>query len=226
METLQVANRWWRWVVRGSESVLKNTIDNLDGRLPSKWVRVTGDDLKPLGSDVGPNSYAYELPPTETRAGVLLTIDRVRDAELRGRRLWFTPLTFDRQPTNISTAWNEVVVFLDEGVLPAAKAAGASTWDPSPDEVFMGELPAEVASRLREFSTSSQKRLPLNREESERWQSFVISAFRMRAVVDPDQFVDWLVTAGWGTADARELSTQFFEQCRLLSRFSEEVTAA
>jgi hypothetical protein len=45
-------------------------------------------------------------------------------------------------------------------------------------------------------------------------------------VIDPPHFVDWLTRESWSREDAMELSQRFFDQCLLLSRYTDEVSAA
>jgi hypothetical protein len=117
--------------------------------------------------------------------------------------------------------------FLDEGIVPAARAVpGASVRVPTLEDLFLGDLPTDTAERLRQFSRAARKVLPLDRAETDLWHGFVISASRGGAVVDPRRFVDWLARESWKKEDAMELSLRFFDQCLLLSRYADEVSAA
>jgi hypothetical protein len=116
--------------------------------------------------------------------------------------------------------------FLDEGVVPAARAAGASVWVPTQEDLFLADLPPEVVSRLRQFSQSARKVLPLDGNEAELWRAFVIGAYRARAVVDGRRFVGWLVHESWQRGDAEEFNWRLLDQCQLLARYAEEVSAA
>jgi hypothetical protein len=117
--------------------------------------------------------------------------------------------------------------FLDEGIVPAATVVpGASVHVPAPEDLFFDELPSDVADRLRKFSWAGRKVLPLERAEVDLWHSFVVGAYQSRAVIDQFRFVDWLVRESWRREDAMELSLRFFDQCLLLSRYADEVSAA
>jgi hypothetical protein len=116
--------------------------------------------------------------------------------------------------------------FLDEGVIPAARAVGANIRVPTLEDAFLANLPVDIRDRLQTFSDSARKSLPLNREEAELWREFVIAAFRAKAVIDAQPFIDWLAAAGWPRELAAELNLRFFDHCLLLSRYAEEVSAA
>src|SRR5262249_12508414 len=103
---------------------------------------------------------------------------------------------------------------------------GALVQVPAPEDLFLGDLPIDVAERLRKFSRAARKVLPLDRAETDLWHGFVIGAARARAVIDPRRFVDWLTSESWSREDAMELSLRFFDQCLLLSRYADEVSAA
>jgi hypothetical protein len=45
-------------------------------------------------------------------------------------------------------------------------------------------------------------------------------------VIDQPRFVNWLARESWRREDAMELSLRFFDQCLLLSRYADEVSAA
>jgi len=116
--------------------------------------------------------------------------------------------------------------FLDEVIVPSARVVGATVFVPTPEALFLGDLPPEVAERLSRFSQLSRKALPLDRDEAKLWRAFVIGAYRANAVVDAPRLVDWLVHESWERQDAAELSLRFFDQCVLLALYAEEVSAA
>src|SRR5205823_3261618 len=128
---------------------------------------------------------------------------------------WFAGPPYATPAASISPAWDQVIRFLDAGIIPAAKAAGAQVRIPTGEEVFLADLPADVRDRLRKFSNAARKSLPLSREEAERWSGFVIAAFRATAVIDARSFTDWLVADGWSKESAAELNVRFFDQCLL-----------
>jgi hypothetical protein len=233
MEPVDSASRWHGWSVKGDGGVLSRVIDCLDARRLPGWERLCGKGLESFRSLVRPGSAWYSLAPTAIHAGVTLSVERVRDAELRGGRVWFAagpaspPMAATASPGNISGAWDQVMRFLDEGIVPAATAVpGASVQAPAPEDLFIGDLPTDVTERLQKFSRAARKMLPLDRTEADLWHGFVISAYRAKAVIDQPRFVDWLARESWRREDAMELSLRFFDQCLLLSRYADEVSAA
>jgi hypothetical protein len=219
--------------VKGDGGVLSRVIEGLDARRPPGWERLCGDALEPFRSLVRPGSAWYALAAAPTDAAVTLSVERVRDAELRGGRVWFPAGPSSPPPADtaalgsIPAAWDQVMRFLDEGIVPAARAVpGASVRVPSLEDLFLGDLPIDVAERLRKFSRAARKVLPLDRAETDLWHGLVIAAYRARAVIDQRRFVDWLAGESWRREDAMELSLRFFDQCLLLSRYADEVSAA
>jgi hypothetical protein len=222
MDPVDSAGRWHGWSVKGDGDVLSQVVDGLDARHPPGWQRLRGNDLDPFQLLVRPGSAWYLLEPAATHTGVTLSVEWVRDAELRGGRVGFL-----EGSGSISGAWDQVMRFLDEGIVPAARAVpGASVQVPAPEDLFLDELPSDVAERLRKFSKAARKVLPLERAEADHWHGFVIGAYRARAVVDQPRFVAWLARESWRQEDAMELSQRFFDECLLLSRFADEVSAA
>src|SRR5262249_42271542 len=122
--------------------------------------------------------------------------------------------------------WEGVVRFLDDALAPAARKAGLSVLAPTFEEVFESQLPFEVRERLREFSRGARKALPLTREETGLWHEFVILAYRLNALLDPDPFAGWLVADGWPRDAGAELASRFHEHALLLARYEEEVSVA
>ncbi len=226
MDPVETAWRWKRWTATGSESAISEVFRILDANLPSGWRRLTGDDLLRYSGLVKPGSGWYGLEATPPDTGVALSIERLWESELRGGWVWFArPASAASEPGAPAT-WDDVGRFFDEGVVPAVKAAGASLHVPTPEEVFFSELPIDVRDRLRTFSDAARKSLPLNREEAEFWRDFVIAAFRAKAVLDTQPFIDWLAAAGWPMESAADLSSQLLDQWLLLSRYVDEVSAA
>ena len=225
MEPVESANRWHQWSVKGAGGILAQVLDCLDARRPHGWTRLRGEDLQRFQPLVRPGSAWYSLETTPAYVGVTLSVERLRDSELRGGRVWFSGPPYPTPP-GIPAAWDQVMRFLDEGIVPAARAAGASVLAPTPEELFLGDLPPNVAERLRKFSQVARKALPLDRDEAELWRDFVIGAYRARAVIDAPRFIDWLIHESWKRDDATELNLRFFDQCLLLERYADEVSAA
>ncbi len=237
MEPVDSADRWHQWSVKGDACVLARVIEGLDARHPSGWERLCGDALVPFQSLVRPGSAWYALAAAPTYAAVTLSVERVRDAELRGGRVWFAagPNYPPQQAAtaaavsvgSIPGAWDQIMRFLDEGIVPAARAvSGAFVLIPTVEDLFFGDLSTDLGNRLRKFSQTARKVLPLDRAEAGLWHDFVIGAYRARAVIDESRLVAWLVHETWRREDALELSLLFFDQCLLLSRYAEEVSAA
>jgi len=233
MEPVDSAARWHQWSVQGDGDVLACVIEALDARHPPEWHRLRGEALEPFRALVRPGSAWYALAPAPTHAAVTLSVERVLDAELRGGRVWFAGPNRPPQASaagstgSIPGAWDEIMRFLDEGIVPAAwTVSGALVRVPTVEDVFFGVMPTDVADRLRKFSQAARKVLPLDRAESGLWHDFVIGAYRARAVIDEPRLVAWLVHQTWRKEDAQELSQRFFDQCLLLSRYTEEVSAA
>ncbi len=222
MDPVESAWRWKRWTATGPESAISEMFRILDTNPPSGWRRLEGDELLRHGRMVSPGSRWYTLEATPPDAGIVLSIERLRDSELRGGWTFFVKPASVAGPGVMAT-WDDVGRFLDEGVFPAAKAAGASIRVPTPEDVFFSELPFEVGERLRTFSDTARKTLPLNREETELWRNFVIAAFRMDASLDTQPFINWLSAAGWPREAAAELDSQLLDQWHLLARYVEEL---
>jgi hypothetical protein len=175
---------------------------------------------------VKPGSGWYGLQATCPDAGIVLSIQRPVPSLMAGGWVWLPRAPSPTGTNGVPAAWDDVGRFLDESVLPAVRAAGASIRLPTPEEVFFSELPFDVQNRLRTFSDAARKSLPLNPEEAELWRDFVIATFRTKAVIDTQPFIDWLAAAGWPRESAAELDSQLLDQSLLLSRYVDEVSAA
>jgi hypothetical protein len=245
MDPVEEAWRWKRWTATGPENAISKVFTNLDANLPSGWSRLTGDDLLPFGSLVRPESGWYGLDSTPSRESIALSIERPAPYQLRGGWVWsperhssadsigmpatrngIEPFPDERPSPRTKAAWNEVGRFLDEGVTPAARAAGANVRVPPPEEMFLSELPFEVADRLRRFSDAARKTLPLDPKEAGLWRGFVVAVFRTEARFETEPFIKWLAAAGWPLESAAALYSHLVDDCLLLSQYADEVSAA
>ena len=227
VEPVESAERWHRWSVKGTGEALTRVVERLDATLPSGGKRLQGAELQRYQPLVRPESAWYCFPAKLPDVVVTVSVERRNDSELRGGPVfWMTGPIHPTPPEVIPAAWDRVMRFLDESIVPAAQSVGASISAPSAEELFLADLPTDVSQRLQDFSRTARKSLPLNREEAERWRAFVVGAFRAKAVVDPQRFVNWLVHEGWRQEDATELSQRFSDQSQLLMRYAEEVSAA
>jgi|GEM_PF-1339881 len=227
MDPAEASSRWHRWTVEGTESQIDHVFVTLNTNLPADWKRLTGKDLAPYESLVSQGSGWYATDPNPTQRRVVLSLERLKNSELRGGRVWFAgpPSPSSLSTFSLSTSWDQIIRLLDDGIVPAARAAGAIFRLPTVEEIFFAELPQDVRDRLLAFSDAARKSLPLNRRESKAWGEFVIAAFRSRTVVNAESFVNWLAARGWDLESAKELNRRFFDQCLLLSQFADEVLA-
>lgn len=216
------ASRWSQWTARGEDEVLARLIERLDATLPPGWKRIEGASLGPIRPSVRPGSAWYSIDSTPEYVGVMLSIARERAVGMRGGRVWFAGPPHPPTAT-IPAAWGQVMRFLDEGIVPAARLVGAEVSAPGTNELFLAQLPPEVAELLVRFSRSARKALPLAADDAQLWHSLVIGAFRARATVESRRLVEWLISEGWEREAALELNLRFFDQCRLLGRYAEEV---
>ena len=229
MDATEAGAQWQRWVVSGTADQLDRLLATMDANLPPGMRRLRDDEI-------GPNHHAlernpgrwYSIDPTTINPGAAMALSRRGGSDLRGGSIWFRRPTPDRWPAPEQAAeiWDRVNEFLDTVILPAAKGVGAGVTLPTAEEVFLSELPPDVQHRLAVFSHPATKSLPMKRAESEAWHEFVVAAFRYRAVIDPDAFARWLTADGWPGSLADELVTQFYDQCRLLTKYREEVVIA
>jgi len=226
MDPVENALRWHRWAASGPEAAISEVFRILDANLPDGWQRLAGDELIPYMAMTKPGAGWYAIDPTSSHVGVTLSIERPRATELRSGRVWFAGPPHPAGKTGVPAAWDQVGRLLDEGIVPASKAAGATLRIPTPGDAFFADLPVDIRDRLRTFSDSARKSLPLNRDEAELWRGFVVATFRARVVIDARPFIDWLTAAGWPGESAAELSLQFLDHCLLLSRYADEVSAA
>lgn len=168
----------------------------------------------------------FAIDTTPDHVGVVLSIERPKDSELRGGWAWFAGPPYPIGQPGVPAAWDQVGRLRDEGLIPAAGATGVAIRVPTLEDAFLSDLPADARDRFRSLSESARGTLPLDRHEAELWREFVIAAFRTRSVVDAQLFTRWLVNAGWPRDLASELNLRFFDRCLLLSRYADEGSAA
>jgi hypothetical protein len=223
MEPVEIASCWSRWSVKGTGEALTRLLDSLDAQLPAGWKRLREEEVQPYAALARPGAAWYSLATAPMKVGVTVSVERVRDSELRGGRAWFAG---SAPADDMAAAWGQVMRFLNEGIVPAARSVGVSAWVPTAEDLFLADLPGEIAESLQSFSRPARKALPLGRGEAESWRAFVVDAFQAKAIVDERRLVSWLIHEGWGREAAEELALRFFDQCLLLSAYADEVSAA
>ncbi len=246
MDPLDQSWRWDHWVATGTEETVSAILTNLDSKLPCGWRRLSEDDLIPLGPLFRPGSAWYGLDPDGARSGMALGIEKPTPYRIRGG--WVrSPFRSRAASTGHAPAssgqeaqcqderstrpddpkaWIEVDRFLDEGIVPAARAAGAEIEVPPPEERIFFEIPFEVGRRLRDFAGATPRSLPLEPRVAGLWREFAVAVFRQKARFETEWFVRWLVSVGWLRETAAQLYEQLVEDCLLLSTYADEVSAA
>ncbi|HEX7379861.1 MAG TPA: hypothetical protein VF278_22235 [Pirellulales bacterium] len=225
MDSLEASSRWRRWIVDGTSEQIDFVLASLAAAPPTGWKWQSRAEPTQSTLITKERSERYDLDGTATRQAVSIGIDRVAESKLRGGSIWFEGAPLTQPAPKVAVSWNDIMRFLDEGIIPAARAAAAKVHLPSAEDVFFAELPFDVGNRLKLFTAEARKSLPLNSEEAERWHEFVVSAFRSKLFIDADSFVRWLTANGWQAEAAKELNLRFFDDSLLLSRFADEVLA-
>lgn len=245
MDPVESTWRWKRWSVTGPEDAISNTLSNLDANLPSGWRRLAGNELVPFGSLVRPGSAWYGLAPDPSRGTIAVSVERPAPSQLRGGWVRSSVRHCLADSNDVLTpvgeagpfldegviprgkaVWDEVGRFLDEGVVPAAREAGVVIRVPPPEAAPFSKQPFEVEEGLRRFLDAECKSLPLDRKAAESWRDFVVAVFRMKAIIDAQPFINWLVATGWPMESAAALYSQLGDDCLLLARYADEVSAA
>ncbi len=216
---------WHRWHVRGPAGTPARLLAALDANLPAGWRRLDEADVARGRPIVQKGAAWYGIDPSPASAGVTLSLVGRSDAELGGGALW-TSAPLNSSPPAVAAGLGHLRRFLDEGVVPAAKAIGAAAHVPTSAELFLSDLSPEVRSQLAAFARAPERRLPLSRAVADLWRGFTVTAFREDADIDPERLARWLVGEGWPAETASELSWRFIDHWLLLTRYVEEGAAA
>jgi len=218
--------RWENWRVEGTEHLLAAVLENLDAELTEGW-SVWKSAQPPIRMTPAQGVVRqYRLEPTATRGEWLLDIQSWGGRQLRAGHMSGKPSPLNGPNVRLSFPLTDAIRFLEEGIRPAAERAGARLITPTPAELFVEGLPYDVRETLGAFGDRSRKQLPLDWAESEAWQAFVVTAYRSTEAFDRAHMHEWFMANGWPHTAADELTTQFFEQCRLLARYRDTLVIA
>lgn len=225
MKAADCAIRWNRWNVIGTKEEIEQFINELNGNLPTGWRPSTQHEIPSSGSAQANGGFWYTWETDSSNWGIILKIQHLSERYLTGGDVRFTsPTKVFSVPDDCSVSWNDVMDFLDKAIAPAAKASGIQAEIPSFQDMFLSDLPFDARQKLLEFTKLARKVLPLNRQEAEVWQKFVIWVFRTKAIVDTDPFIAYLIAEGWPKETAEVLCTKLYDQYELLARYAEEVS--
>ncbi len=213
--------RWHGWTANGTPEQITRLLGHLDTHLPTGWQRLTGAE-EGLRQTWDPRSIHWYGSSGPMHDGPTLGLTQPHGGELRGGRVLLGGPTLPPPSGAVGTAWVEVIRFLNEGIGPAAGAAGVDFRAPTVDDLFLRSLPIETRDRLQQFCVSARKALPLTSSEAERWRGVIVSAYRMRALFDTREFVGWLVAQGWEKGEAEELDKKLVQDVQLLELFRGE----
>lgn len=226
MDHVEAYSRWHSWSINGASSQLTQVVSALDANLPAGWRRESLSDATQLAAISLEGSSVYSIEPSEnSRVGVTLLLESSRPTQLKGGHVWFDGPPFPPPIADLPAAWDQVLRFLDSGIVPAANGSGVRVKMSSPAEVFLAGLPFEVRTRLQTFDARTGRTLLLTFEQAGLWHNFVVAAFRSRTPIDGDALRQWLVTQGWPESAASELTLRLYDQTMLLSRYAQEMSA-
>lgn len=87
---------------------------------------------------------------------------------------------------------------------------------------YVSQISPKTTAMLYVFTDLAAGTWPLSSEMEHAWQRFVATACREAAAFDVDELMDWFVTNGWGSKDARQLRDRFLSEAALIAEYIDE----
>jgi hypothetical protein len=215
-DALEVLNTWSHLLVKGEKVVIDRFLDQVEKRFKALgWTRDSDLEGKMNRFAYQANRFYCWASAPFSGPRVRLCLNRTTERRIRG-----STYDFDERGSvaDLASAIQHALVDVLE---PVAAAIGVKISYP-----YLGPISRvgnKTESAMVALAEAGDGRWPWpNSDELERkWRTFVLTAFRDDAALNPGELTAWFIASGWDASSATELTSRFYTDSALLGEYEE-----
>jgi len=215
LEAHDTINSWIRILIQGAPSGIDRMLESVEQKLIARgWQRNQDRDARFGNSRQGSDQALCFVSGPSIAPKLTLGLARISSHRVRGEMY-----SFSNPGASIEIA--KIV----EDVIANVVTTSATDQQLRVTIPRLGPLsivPHRTMSTLKQFTNLASGAWPLQADMESVWKRFVITACREDAAFDIDEFIDWFVTCGWTSDDARQLKDKFFRDVALVEEYNED----
>ena len=215
IEAIDTINSWRRILIEGKPEQIDVMLEDIERKLDEKgWKRRPDLEAKMERSLDRSNRFRCFDGGLRNGPQLILGLTRVSDRRVRGGTY---SLISPGKPTEVAGIVDDVIRNV---INPVATDLGLKVTIPRLGHA--SQVPPKTMATLYIFSDLAAGTWPLSADMDRAWNRFVATACREGAAFDIDELMDWFVTHGWKSDDARQLRDRFLSEAALIAEYDDE----
>lgn len=220
VQAVDLIASWRRILIEGKAEQVTLMLDDVEARLKSKGFVRDAESEKTM------NWHPYQRNRVLCFAGgssggprLLLCLNRVSERRVRGGTYSLLDSSPDAGPVEVAAVVDDVIKNV---IVPSANNFGLKVTRPRLGPKSLVQ-PRTMAALLAFSDAATGGRLPLAQVSEAAWRKFLIAASSEDVAFDTEELMDWFVTNGWTSEDARALTERFVREATLLAEYAEAI---
>ena len=218
VQAVDLIASWRRILIEGNAEQITLMLEDLETRLKSKgFERDAAAEKKMNWHPYQRNRVLCFVGGPDGGPRLLLCLNRVSERRVRGGTYALIETSPDADPAEVAAVVDDVIRNV---IVPSANRFDLKVTRPrlGPNSLVQ---PKTMAALLTFSDLGTGAGLPLSEASEMAWRKFLVTASQEDVAFDKDELMEWFVTNGWGSEDARTLTERFVREATLLAEYSE-----
>lgn len=218
VQAVDMISSWRGILIEGKADQIASMLKDLETRLLAKgFGRDENAEKKMNWHPYQRNRVLCFVGGPEDGPRLLLCLNCVSERRVRGGTYSLIDGPSGAAPVEVAAVVDDII---KNAIVPAANMFGLKVTCPhlGPNSLVQ---PKTMATLLAFSDVATGGGLPLSEASEAAWRKFVITASQEDVAFDQDELMDWFVTNGWESKDARTLTDRFVLEATLLAEYAE-----
>jgi hypothetical protein len=218
VQAVDVIASWRRILIEGKPEQIASVLADIQSGLKSKGFERDVEEEKNL------NWHSYERNKVLCFVGgpeggprLLLCFNLVSERRIRGGTYSLIHTSPDAGPVEVAAVVDDVIKNV---IVPSANRLGLKVTRPRFGPISIVQ-PKTMAALVAFCDVATGEGFPLTEASEAAWRRFLISTSQEDVAFDREELLNWFVSNGWASADARSLTERFVRDATLLAEYSE-----
>ncbi|MGC8639446.1 MAG: hypothetical protein ACP5XB_06160 [Isosphaeraceae bacterium] len=218
VQAIDLIASWRRILIEGKADQITSWLEDLEVRLKSKGFDRDAEAEKTVnGHPYQRNKVLCFVGGPEGGPRLLLCLKRVSERRVRGGTYSLIDASPCAGPVEVAAVVDDVIKNV---IVPSATSLGLKVTRPrlGPNSIVQ---PKTMANLIAFSDVATGGGLPLSEASEAAWRRFLVTASQEDVAFDQGELMDWFVTNGWASEDARTLTERFVREATLLAEYFE-----
>jgi hypothetical protein len=218
VQAVDLIASWRRILIEGKAEQITSMLAAIEARLKSKGFERDAEAEKNMNwQPYQRNRVLCFVGGPEGGPRLLLCFNLVSERRIRGGTYSLVETPPNTGPVEVAAVVDDVIRNV---IVPSANSLGLKVTRPRLGPISVVQ-PKTMAALVAFCDVATGGGLPLSEASEAAWRRFLITASQEDVAFDKEELMDWFVSNGWVSEDARTLMERFVREATLLAEYSE-----